>query len=167
VSDESCDCLRYLQDLAFQHNLSLSFSLFLFPKRLYCETRQLILKNRQIPIKLSSSHVSSPFLLPGTRTLHVYIGHISPLSSVQLARLWLVLRRVNDVTPVPPVPFSRGRTVIFDIVEYVVMEWTMPNESRICRICRRVLILKRRSRVLLASLPQSSIGQKRIAGLKN
>jgi hypothetical protein len=30
-----------------------------------------------------------------------------------------------------------------------------------------VLILKKRRRVLLASLPQSSIGQKRIAGLKN
>ena len=43
------------------------------------------------------------------------------------------------------------------------MEWTMPNESRICRICRRVLILKRRRRALLGSLPQSSIGQKRQA----
>ena len=30
-----------------------------------------------------------------------------------------------------------------------------------------VLILKKRIRVFLASLPQSSIGQKRIAGLKN
>jgi hypothetical protein len=39
----------------------------------------------------------------------------------------------------------------------------MPNESRICRICRRILILKRRRR-LLPSLPRSSIGQKRIAG---
>jgi hypothetical protein len=27
--------------------------------------------------------------------------------------------------------------VIFDIAEYIIMEWTMPNESRICRICRR------------------------------
>ncbi len=38
----------------------------------------------------------------------------------------------------PPVPVSRARTVIFDIVEYIIMEWTMPNESRICRlrICR-------------------------------
>jgi hypothetical protein len=27
--------------------------------------------------------------------------------------------------------------VIFDIVEYIIMEWTMPNERRICRICRR------------------------------
>ena len=58
--------------------------------------------------------------------------------------------------------------MIFDIVEYIIMEWTMPNESRICRICRRVLILiKKERRVLLASLLQSSIGQKRIAGLKN
>ena len=32
--------------------------------------------------------------------------------------------------------------MIFDIVEYIVMEWTMPNESRICRICSRVLIIK-------------------------
>ena len=24
------------------------------------------------------------------------------------------------------------RTVIFDIVEYMIMEWTMPNESRVC-----------------------------------
>ena len=31
--------------------------------------------------------------------------------------------------------------MIFDIVEYIMMEWTMPNESRICRIWRRVLIL--------------------------
>ncbi len=27
--------------------------------------------------------------------------------------------------------------MIFDIVEYIIMEWTLPNESRICRICRR------------------------------
>ncbi len=54
--------------------------------------------------------------------------------------------------------------MIFDIVEYIIMEWTMPNESR---ICRRELILKRRRRVLLASLPQSSISQKRIARLEN
>jgi hypothetical protein len=32
-----------------------------------------------------------------------------------------------DVTSVPPVPISRGRTVIFDIVEYIIMEWTMQN----------------------------------------
>jgi hypothetical protein len=36
--------------------------------------------------------------------------------------------------------------VIFDMQEYIIMEWTMPNESRICRrskivrICRRVRI---------------------------
>ena len=29
-------------------------------------------------------------------------------------------------------------------VEYIIMEWTMPNESRICMIFRRVLILKKR-----------------------
>ncbi len=57
--------------------------------------------------------------------------------------------------------------MIFDIVEYIIMEWTMPNESRIYGICRRVLIPKTRGRVLLASLPQSSIGQKQFAGLKN
>jgi hypothetical protein len=45
--------------------------------------------------------------------------------------------------------------VIFDIVEYMVMEWTMPNESQ---ICRTVFILKTRRDVLLTSL-QSSIGQ--------
>jgi len=27
--------------------------------------------------------------------------------------------------------------VIFDIVDYIIMEWTMPNESQMCRICRR------------------------------
>ena len=37
------------------------------------------------------------------------------------------------VTPVPPVPISRGRTVIFDMLAYIIMELTMPNESRICR----------------------------------
>jgi hypothetical protein len=56
--------------------------------------------------------------------------------------------------------------VIFDIVEYIIMEWTMLNESRICRICRRVPILKKRRRVLLTILPHSSTGQKRIARLK-
>ncbi len=52
--------------------------------------------------------------------------------------------------------------MIFDIVEHILMECTMPNERRICRIFRRVLILKQ-ERVLLASLPQSSIGQKHVA----
>ncbi len=56
--------------------------------------------------------------------------------------------------------------MIFDIVEYIIMEWTMSNASRTCRTLRRLLILKQTRRVLLASLPQSSIGQKRIAGLK-
>ncbi len=56
-----------------------------------------------------------------------------------------------------------GRTVIFDIVEYIAMEWTMPNESRTCRICTRLF---KRRRVFLTSLPLSSIGQKRIVGLK-
>ncbi len=51
----------------------------------------------------------------------------------------------------------------FDIVEYIIMDWTMPNESR---ICRTVLILNKRRRDLLATL-QSSIGQKRIPGLNN
>jgi hypothetical protein len=33
------------------------------------------------------------------------------------------------MTSVPPVPIARGRTVIFDIVVYIMMEWTTPNES--------------------------------------
>jgi hypothetical protein len=37
--------------------------------------------------------------------------------------------------------------VIFDIVEYIVMGWTMPNESRTCRICRRVLTKKKEKSV--------------------
>ena len=37
--------------------------------------------------------------------------------------------------------------MIFDIVEYIIMKWTMPNECRICRICRRVLILKKKESV--------------------
>jgi hypothetical protein len=40
----------------------------------------------------------------------------------------------------PPVLVSRGRTVMLYIVECNIMEWTMPNESR---ICRRMLILKK------------------------
>ena len=56
--------------------------------------------------------------------------------------------------------------MIFDIVEYIIMEWTIPNESRICRIFRRVLILTKSRTVLLTSFPKSSIGQKRIDGLK-
>jgi ribosomal protein L37E len=36
--------------------------------------------------------------------------------------------------------------VIFDIVEYIIMEWTMPNESRICRICRRGAYPKKKKR---------------------
>ncbi len=47
--------------------------------------------------------------------------------------------------------------MIFDILEYIIIEWTMPNESR---VCRTVLILEKRRRVLLASL-QPSVGQKR------
>ncbi len=38
--------------------------------------------------------------------------------------------------------------MIFDIVEYMIMERTKPNESS---ICRRVLILKKRRIVLLDS----------------
>jgi hypothetical protein len=83
----------------------------------------------------------------------------------QVVVIWCVMYLLHDVTPVPPVLISRGRIVIFDIVEYIIIEWTMTDESRICRICRRVLILKNKRRVLLASLPWSSIGQKR-DGLK-
>jgi len=50
--------------------------------------------------------------------------------------------------------------VIFDIVEYIIMEWTIPNKNR---IYRRVLILTKRSRVLVTSL-HSSIGQERTPG---
>jgi hypothetical protein len=60
--------------------------------------------------------------------------------------------------------------VIFDIVEslvyYITMEVTMSNERRLCRIYRSVLNPKKRRRVFLVSLPLSSIGQKRITGLK-
>jgi hypothetical protein len=50
-----------------------------------------------------------------------------------------------DATPVPFVPISRGRTVIFDIVEYIIMELTMPNDSRICRtvVCVMDFIMTR------------------------
>jgi hypothetical protein len=37
--------------------------------------------------------------------------------------------------------------VIFDILEYITMKRTIPNERRICRICRRVLILKKKKSV--------------------
>jgi hypothetical protein len=43
--------------------------------------------------------------------------------------------------------------VIFDIVEYIIMEWTMPNESRICRICRSLpgcLSLKKKKKKSVA-----------------
>jgi hypothetical protein len=36
--------------------------------------------------------------------------------------------------------------VIFDIVQYIIMEWRMPNESQICRICMRVLFLKKKKK---------------------
>ena len=36
--------------------------------------------------------------------------------------------------------------MIFDIVKNLIMEWTMPNESRICRICRGVLIQKKKNK---------------------
>ena len=35
--------------------------------------------------------------------------------------------------------------MIFDIVEYIIMQCTMPNESRICSICKRVLVKKKKS----------------------
>jgi hypothetical protein len=37
--------------------------------------------------------------------------------------------------------------VIFDIAEYIIMEWTMPNESRICRICRSAYPKKKKKSV--------------------
>ena len=37
--------------------------------------------------------------------------------------------------------------MIFDIVVCIIMEWTMPNNSQICRICWRVLILKNKKSV--------------------
>jgi hypothetical protein len=37
--------------------------------------------------------------------------------------------------------------VIFDIVEYIIMEWTIPNESRICRMCRRGAYPKKKKSV--------------------
>jgi hypothetical protein len=42
--------------------------------------------------------------------------------------------------------------VIFDIVEYIIMEWTwtMPNESRICRICRRGAYPKKKKKKSVA-----------------
>ena len=50
------------------------------------------------------------------------------------------------------------------------MDWTTPNESRMkaefAGYAGGVLILKKRRSVLLASLPQPRIGQKRINGLK-
>jgi hypothetical protein len=48
--------------------------------------------------------------------------------------------------------------VIFDIVEYSMMEWTMPNESRlmICRMCRRL------AKSVAGQFAAVSTGQKRI-----
>ncbi len=40
--------------------------------------------------------------------------------------------------------------MIFDIVEYIIMEWTMPNESRICRMCRRCLSSKKKKKKSVA-----------------
>jgi hypothetical protein len=62
--------------------------------------------------------------------------------------------------------------VIFDIVENVIMEWTMPNDNvenpNIQDIKEGVYPEEEKKRiVLLTSLPQSSIGQKRITELKN
>ncbi len=37
--------------------------------------------------------------------------------------------------------------MIFDIVEYIIMEWTMSNENRICRLHRMVLIQKKKKSV--------------------
>ncbi len=62
--------------------------------------------------------------------------------------------------------------MIFDIVENVIMEWTMPNDNvenpNIQDIKEGVYPEEEKKRiVLLTSLPQSSIGQKRITELKN
>ncbi len=57
--------------------------------------------------------------------------------------------------------------MIFGIVEYIIMEWTMRMKAKYAGLLNmQVLILKKRRRVLLVSL-QSSIGQKSIAELKN
>ncbi len=47
--------------------------------------------------------------------------------------------------------------MIFDIVEYFIREWTMPNEGRMCR----TYPLKKKRRVLLASLKKK---KKSVAG---
>ncbi len=36
--------------------------------------------------------------------------------------------------------------MIFDIVEYIILEWTMPNERRICRIWRRSAYPKKKKK---------------------
>jgi hypothetical protein len=62
--------------------------------------------------------------------------------------------------------------VIFDIVENVIMEWTMTSDNvekpNIQDMKEGVYPEEEKKRiVLLTSLPQSSIGQKRITELKN
>jgi hypothetical protein len=55
------------------------------------------------------------------------------LSKSQSESRWVSLSWF-DVTPVPPVPISWERTSIFDVVEDTIMEWTMPNANRVCRL---------------------------------
>ncbi len=62
--------------------------------------------------------------------------------------------------------------MIFDIVENVIMEWTMTSDNvekpNIQDMKEGVYPEEEKKRiVLLTSLPQSSIGQKRITELKN
>ena len=44
--------------------------------------------------------------------------------------------------------------MIFDIVEYIIIEWTMPNESRICKHMQEGAYPKTKRRLLLTSLQQ-------------
>jgi hypothetical protein len=50
---------------------------------------------------------------------------VSPDSGVVCGSLLQsITENVSDVTPAPPVPISRGSTVIFDIVEYIIIiQW--------------------------------------------
>ncbi len=96
---------------------------------------------------------------------------MSPSSGVVCGiLLQSITENVSDVTPAPPVPISRGSTVIFDIVEYIIIiQWNGQLRMKVeyPGYVAGVLILKKRRSVFLVSFPETSIGQKRINGLKN
>ncbi len=96
----------------------------------------------------------------GTHSVRLRSG-----SSKQSQRL--DVSRCRDVSLVLTVPISRGRTVIFDILEYIVMEWTMPKEHQICLLDIKEGVYPKKKKSVADQFTSVKYRPETIVGLKN